>query len=155
MQWARSYRMLTRAYFKRSLQLHREQKIQNSAFWINFFHLLKFLTTFFSHSLRTCHYLTTEKVNLYTFSYRNFWRPFLCHSPSYKYKSTAAHQNFLWPSLVIPPKFVCFRSSHLQSYSYNFTITTAQFTFYSCKWHFTTAEIVISYTLKYALMLTK
>jgi len=32
------------------------------------------------------------------------------------------------------------------------TTTTAQFTFYNCKLHFTTPEIVISYTLKYALI---
>src|SRR6218665_2247495 len=32
-----------------------------------------------------------------------------------------------------------------------FTITTAQLPFYNCKLHFTTAEIVISCTLKYAL----
>jgi len=32
------------------------------------------------------------------------------------------------------------------------TTTTAQFTFYNCKFHFTTAEIVISCTLKYALL---
>src|SRR6218665_2233685 len=31
-------------------------------------------------------------------------------------------------------------------------LTTAQFTFYNCKLHFTTAEIVISCTLKYALI---
>ena len=33
------------------------------------------------------------------------------------------------------------------------TTTTAQFTFYNCKLHFTTAQIVISCTLKYALVL--
>src|SRR6218665_1984647 len=32
-----------------------------------------------------------------------------------------------------------------------FTTATAQFPFYNCKFHFTTAQIVISCTLKYAL----
>ena len=69
-----------------------------------------------------------------------------------KYKSTTAHQNFLWPMFPSFPRNLsffrpCFRPSRLQSYKY----TTAEFTFYNRKWHFTTAEIVISYTLRYAL----
>ena len=36
-----------------------------------------------------------------------------------------------------------------------FTTTTAQLPFYNCKLHFTTAEIVISCTLKYALLETR
>src|SRR6218665_615881 len=38
--------------------------------------------------------------------------------------------------------------------SSKFTTTTAQFPFYNCKLHFTTAQIVISCTLKYALLKT-
>jgi len=68
------------------------------------------------------------------------------------YKSTTAHQNFLWLFLVIPWKFVVF-TSVFHPHTYKVITTTAQFTFYNCKWHFTTAEIVISYTLKYALLL--
>src|SRR6218665_1469978 len=41
---------------------------------------------------------------------------------------------------------------HPHTYTVTTTTTTAQFTFYNCKLHFTTAEIVISYTLKYALL---
>jgi len=37
------------------------------------------------------------------------------------------------------------------SHQLQFTTTTAQFSFFNCKFDFTTAEIVISYMLKYAL----
>ena len=68
-------------------------------------------------------------------------------------KSTTAHQNFLSPFFVIPSKFVLF-TPVCDPHTYKVTTrpTTAQFIFYNCKWHFTTAEIVISYTLKYALL---
>ena len=59
---------------------------------------------------------------------------------SYKYKSRTAHQNFLWPLLVIPSKFVNFHPLfltilHLQSYNYNCTIhlLQLQITFFNCR----------------------
>src|SRR6218665_307798 len=48
-----------------------------------------------------------------------------------------------------PRKYLVFHP-FFDSHTYKITTTTAQFTFYDCKLHFTTAEIVISYTLKYA-----
>ena len=50
-------------------------------------------------------------------------------------------------SLEISPFQPCF-----DPHTYKVTTTTAQFTFYNCKLHFITAEIVISFTLKYALL---
>jgi len=51
---------------------------------------------------------------------------------------------------VIPSKFLVF-TPVFDPHIYKVTTTAAQFTFYNCKLHFTIAEIVISYTLKYAL----
>ena len=70
-----------------------------------------------------------------------------------KYKSTTAPKkvsddhfcHFLKISRFTP----LFRLSHLQSYNFNCTIHPL--VLYNCKFHFTTAEIVISCTLKYAL----
>src|SRR6218665_3767889 len=45
-------------------------------------------------------------------------------------------------------KFTCFSPYFT---CYNVTTTTEQFTFFNCKFDFTTAEIAISYTLKYSL----
>src|SRR6218665_2222215 len=46
--------------------------------------------------------------------------------------------------------FSAFFSTLFHCSSSKFTTTTAQFQFYNCKLHFTTAQIVISCTLKYA-----
>ena len=46
-----------------------------------------------------------------------------------------------------------FHHSFLRFFSSKFTTTTAQFPFYNCKLHFTAAQIVISCTLKYALLI--
>src|SRR6218665_1944402 len=48
--------------------------------------------------------------------------------------------------------FSPFFSTLFHCSSSKFTTTTAQFPFYNCKLHFTTAQIVISCTLKYALL---
>src|SRR6218665_3384224 len=58
-----------------------------------------------------------------------------------------------------PKFFMTFFSHSLQTFLFsppfstlsNLQVTTTYFTLYNCKLHFTTAEIVISYTLKYAL----
>ena len=88
---------------------------------------------------------------------------FFSHSPQFgfwsmpkrcKYESRTAPKSFWRP---------CFRHSlhslenfsfhpFFDSHTYKITTTTAQFTFYNCKLHFTIAEIVISYMLKYALI---
>jgi len=47
--------------------------------------------------------------------------------------------------LVIRSKFVAF-TPVCDPVTYKVTTTTAQFIYYNCKLHFTTAEIVISYT---------
>ena len=70
--------------------------------------------------------------------------PELSPVPSYKYNCTPkCFESFLWNLSFFTPVF--------DPHTYKVTTTTAQFTFHNCKWHFTTAEIVISYTLKYAL----
>ena len=51
---------------------------------------------------------------------------------------------------VFSPYFTWFSFSH----QLLITTTTAQFTFFNCKFDFTTAEIVTSYTFKYALHAT-
>ena len=48
------------------------------------------------------------------------------------------------------PRNLSFFTSVFDPHTYKVTTTTAQITFYNFKLHFTTAEIVISYTLKYA-----
>ena len=72
-----------------------------------------------------------------------------CKSANTKYKDTT-HLNLLWLFLVIPSVCLvfhpCFRPSNLQLQLHKNTIYNSY-----CKLHFTTAEIVISYTLKYAL----
>src|SRR6218665_1354184 len=102
----------SRAYFKQSLQLQREQQI--SIFW-------SFRTNFVKNvcqpSFLVIQYKFRKKVDLLS---------------------------------VIPSKFLLF-SPVFDPHTYKVTTTIAQFTFYNCKLHFTTAEIVISYTLKYAL----
>jgi len=88
---------------------------------------------------------------------------FLSHSPecslmpkpaSCKYKKFNGTPTFLMTffrhSLKSCPFHPCFNP-----HTCKVTTTTSQFTFYNCKWYFTTAEIVISYTLIYALDLTK
>ena len=55
---------------------------------------------------------------------------------------------------VIISKFFVFHPTPVfYAHTYKLTTTIAQFTFYNRKLHFTTAEIVISYTLRYALVL--
>jgi len=54
--------------------------------------------------------------------------------------------------LVIHTRNVLYFTLSSAHPSYKVTTTTAQFTFYNRKSHFTTGEIVISYTLKYALL---
>ena len=53
--------------------------------------------------------------------------------------------------LVIHSEFVVFAPIFAPA-SLKVTTTTAQLTFLNCKFDFTNAEIVISYTLKYALL---
>src|SRR6218665_2656329 len=65
-----------------------------------------------------------------------------------QYNST----NQLFASFILKiSRFSAFFSTLFHCSSSKFTTTTAQFTFYNCKLHFTTAQIVISSTLKYAL----
>src|SRR6218665_622165 len=88
-------RDMTRAYFKQSLQLHKEEKFLTSPFLKKKFHLLKFLTNFFSHhSLR----LSNKKVN---FHLLKFLTTSFSHSPEFspvpKYKTTTCYVYSLPP----------------------------------------------------------
>src|SRR6218665_2232957 len=91
------------------------------------FHFPNFPTTFFSHLIH-----------------------FLCFSPS-KRCSTTAQTNLFVSFILKILRFSPFFATLFHCSSSKFTITTAQFPFYNCKLHFTTAEIGISCTLKYAL----
>ena len=59
--------------------------------------------------------------------------------------------NFFTSFILKISRFTPFLSTLFHSSSSKSTTTTAQFPFYNCKLHFTTAQIVISCTLKYAL----
>src|SRR6218665_3307475 len=64
------------------------------------------------------------------------------------------HKNELFASYILKmSRFSAFFSKLFHCSSSKFTTTAAQFPFYNCKLHFTTAQIVISCTLKYALVL--
>src|SRR6218665_386550 len=89
------------------------------------FHFTKFLTIFFSHFLH-----------------------FLCFSPSKRCRYNCTNQ--LFESFILKMShFSSFFSTFFHCSSSKLTTTTAQFPFYNCKLHFTTAQIVISCTLKY------
>ena len=95
-----------RAYFKQSLQLHREQKISD----LKKIHLPKFLTTFFFHS------------------------PEFSPVPSYKqvqkYNCTP---KFLMTFFKSFPRKLSFFTPLLHPHTYKVTTTTAQFTSYNCR----------------------
>src|SRR6218665_158736 len=60
--------------------------------------------------------------------------------------------NQLFASFILKiSRFSAFFSTFVHCSCSKFTTTAAQFPFYNCKFHFTTAQIVISCTLKYAL----
>ena len=129
-----------RAYFKQSLQLHREQKISDLTFLNkNIFHLLKFLTTFFSHSLRICHLICHFALVFFSHSLESqllriqIFDDVFCHSPEF----SPFQITFFSHSLEICRFHRCFRSSHLQSYNYmcNCTIhlLQLQISFYNCR----------------------
>jgi len=64
---------------------------------------------------------------------------------------TTAQTN-LFASIVLKiSRSSAFFSTLFHCSSSQFTTSTAQFPFYNCKLHFTTAQIVISCKLKYAL----
>ena len=94
--------------------------------------------TFFKSFVRFLHFnqTTTHKL-LQVQLHKQFLITFL----------SSFNQRFSQKFSVFTPLF--------HSRTSKFTTTTAQLPFYNCKLHFTTAEIVISCTLKYALLLTK
>ena len=133
--------MHDRAYFNESLQLQRKEKFQTSKH-------LKFSWEKNSHF---------PKISFELFLY--FRRPFfshflhfLCVSPLATAAGTTAQPTFLHHSFSKFHLFPPFFSTLFHCFSSKFTTTTAQFWFYNCKLHFTTAQIVMSCTLKYALM---
>jgi len=98
-----------------------------------------------------------EFLQVFHFISQNFWRPFFSHflafyiSTIQNAASTTAQAISSDLSFIIHWTF----SQHFAIFHFRtskFTITTAQFPFYNCKLHFTAAEIVISCTLKYALL---
>jgi len=119
------------------------KKFPTLPFWKKTFSSDKISDDFFSHSLRIS---IKVNFNLPKFLTTFYFSPMpVSQLQVQKYNCTPKFlMNFFRHSLKM------FRFSPLFS-TYKVTTTTAQFTFYNCKWHLTTAEIVISYTLKYAL----
>jgi len=123
-----------------------------------------FALIFFSHSLEMCRLFSTvtEKVN---FHVPKFLTTFFSHSPEFSPVLTAQlqlpstnvqlHTKISYDLFYSFPRNLSFFTPVFNPHTYKVTTTTAQFTFYNCKWHLTTAEIVISYTLKYALLSLK
>jgi len=77
------------------------------------------------------------------------FRPCPTHKPSYKAQKYNCTPKFLLTfsphSLEIYhlfPRNLSFFAPVFDHHTCKVTTTTAQFTFYNCKWHFTTAEIV-------------
>jgi len=129
---------LSRAYFKESLQLRRMGKIFDpqtfkNFLWKNIFHFLKIFDDFFSRYYNC----TTQLFASFILKISRF-SPFP-NFPFHAFHHTPIHHSTLF---------------HCSSSSSKFTTTTAQFPSYNCKLNFTTAQIVISCTLKYALPLT-
>src|SRR6218665_844629 len=118
---------VSRAYFKESLQLHRNEKMSDlkKICIIS----LKFPTTFSVISL-TFTFSTIIHKSLQAQLHRHILS-FLIHSTFSQHFSVS--------------------TTLFHSRTSKFTTTTAQLPFYNCKLHFTTAEIGISCTLKYAL----
>src|SRR6218665_1773664 len=127
----------SRAYFKQSLQLQREQQI--SIFW-------SLRTNFVKNVCQPFFLVIQYKFRKKSTCFLSFASIFAC--PQASYNCTPQFLMTFSPSF---PRNFSFFSPVFDPYTYKVTTTTAQFTFYNCKLHFTTAEIVISYTLKYAL----
>ena len=121
-----------RAYFKESLQLHRTEKFQTS-----------------KHFKISCQTKIFISQNLQQPFFGHFLH-FLCFSPSKRCRYNCTNQLFASSILKISC-LSAFFSTLFHCSSSKFTTTTAQLPFYKCKLHFTTAQIVISCTLKYAL----
>src|SRR6218665_3603699 len=152
-----------RAYFKESLQLQRAEKFQTSKhFKIScqkkFSFPKNFLRPFFSHLKNTRYpfYFSISSTKNYDdlfFLFSHFLH-FLCVSPLPNAAGTTAQPTFciIHSQILKISPFPPFFSTLFHYSSSKFTTTTAQFPFYNCKLHFTTAQIVISCTLKYALL---
>ena len=128
-----------RAYFKESVQLQRTEKFQTSNLKFPVKKVSfpkKFRRPFFSN------FPQNFSISLLFFYFRHekFWRPgTITAQPTF---CIIHSQNFAF--FTISTLFHCSSSK--------FTTRTAQFPFYNCKLHFTTAQIVISCKLKYALV---
>src|SRR6218665_2407229 len=95
-------------------------------------------------------FLVIYKKNSISSTFFSHFLHFLCFSPSKSCSHNCTDQLFASFILKIS-RFSAFFSTLFHSSSSKFTSTTAQFPFFNCKLHFTTAQIVISCTLKYAL----
>jgi len=150
--------ILSRAYFKESLQLQRMEKFQTS----KHFKISCQKKCFISQNFRRPFFSHLQKN--FDFIHKKCWRPFFSHflyflwfSPSKRCRYYRIQQyctNQLFASFILKmSRFSAFFYTLFHCSSSKFTTTSAQFPFYYCKLHFTTAQIVISCTLKYALIL--
>jgi len=140
-----------KAYFKESLQLQRNDKFLTSKKFSSF--PLKFFFPLFSPWPKI-YKISSISLSFFHFFYQqNFWRPFFSHFLHFLQNAagTTAQPISSDLSCIIHSQNLPLFTPLFHSCSSKFTTTTAQFPFYDCKLHFTTAEIVISCTLKYAL----
>ena len=151
-----------RAYFKESLQLHRTETFQTSEhFYISCpkkYHFLQISDDLFLVILNK--HISISLLFLH-FIHQNFWRPVkVISSISYVYVSALSFQTMevqLHNQLFAHHSFTKFHDFNhsFQRFSavpvQNLQLQLHNSHFYNCKLHFTTAQIVISCTLKYAL----
>ena len=148
--------ILSRAYFKESLQLQRMEKFQTS----KHFKISCQKKVSFPKISDDLFLVIYKKISIS--STKNVDDLFLVIS-SISYGSALPNAagriqqyctNQLFASFILKmSRFSAFFYTLFHCSSSKFTTTSAQFPFYYCKLHFTTAQIVISCTLKYALIL--
>src|SRR6218665_816774 len=117
------------------------------------FHFLKISNDFFSHlqknfSISLIFPFHPPKILMTFFVVSSF----LMFQP-FQTLHVQLHNQLFASFILNISRFSPFFSTLFPQFSSSkFTTTTAQFSFYNCKLHFTTAQIVISCTLKYALV---
>src|SRR6218665_3646222 len=113
------------------------------------FHPSKFLTNCFRHSPIIVPFSTLFFVHA---AYNVTTAELQLHKKNYISSKISANLFLIGQSqfLIFCSLFVTFTHIFAPA-TYKVTTTTSKFTFYNCTFHFTTAEIVISYTLNYAM----
>src|SRR6218665_707038 len=115
-------------------------------------HLITFVTHF-NQGIFEGKFTTAENGKISDLqTFKNFLSKFFSFFSASKCCRHNCTTNFFTSFSLQISRFTPFFSTLFHCSSSKFTTTTAQFQFYSCKLHFTTAQIVISCMLKYALV---